>query len=86
MRRVVAGDADANNKLSREDLINVAIEQPVRQRFELPAFDTLSRAARRVRAAYNRALDKRVFEALSTDELVSIAVHHRPDHASDALE
>jgi hypothetical protein len=37
----------AATKYELEDLINVAIEQLVRQRFELPAFDTLNRAARR---------------------------------------
>lgn len=55
-----------------EDLINVAVEQLVRQRFELPAFDTLNRAARRVRAAFNRALYKRVYDALSEDDLARL--------------
>jgi len=49
----------AATKYELEDLVNVAIEQLVRQRFELPAFDTLNRGARRVRATYNRALYKR---------------------------
>jgi hypothetical protein len=40
----------ASTKYELEDLINIAIEQLVRQRFELPVFDTLNRAARRVRA------------------------------------
>jgi hypothetical protein len=34
----------AATKYEVEDLVNVAIEQLVRQRFELPAFDTLNRA------------------------------------------
>jgi hypothetical protein len=54
----------ATTKHELEDLINVAIEQLVRQRLELPAFDTLNRAARRVRATFIRALYKRVFDAL----------------------
>jgi hypothetical protein len=62
----------ASTKHELEDLINVGIEQLVRQRFELPAFDTLNRAARRVRAAFNRALYKGVFEALSEDDLARI--------------
>jgi hypothetical protein len=62
----------ASTKHELEDLINVAIEQLVRQRFELPAFDTLNRAARRVRAIVNRALYKRVYEALSEDDLAKI--------------
>jgi Domain of unknown function (DUF4158) len=55
----------ASTKHELEDLINVAIEQLVRQRFELPAFDTLNRAARRVRATLARALYGRVFNALT---------------------
>src|SRR6266567_637828 len=62
----------ASTKHELEDLINVAIEQLVRQRFELPAFDTLNRAARRVRATYNRALYKRVYNALSEDDVARI--------------
>jgi hypothetical protein len=62
----------ATTKHELEDLIKVAIEQLVRQRFELPAFDTLNRAARRVRAAFNRSLYKRVYDALSEDELARI--------------
>src|SRR5262249_28694427 len=62
----------AATKYELEDLINVAIDQLVRQRFELPAFDTLNRAARRVRATYSQALYKRVFEALSEDDLARI--------------
>jgi hypothetical protein len=50
---------------TKGDLINVAIEELVRQRWELPAFDTLNRAARKVRAVLNRQLYHRVFAALS---------------------
>ena len=59
----------ASTKYELEDLINVAIEQLVRQRFELPVFDTLNRAARRVRATLTRALYERVFSVLSQDDL-----------------
>ena len=38
------------------DLINVAIEDLVRQRFELPAFSTLDALATHVRAAVHRCL------------------------------
>jgi hypothetical protein len=62
----------ASTKYEFEDLINVAIEQLVRQQFELPAFDTLNRAARRVRATLTRALYQRVFHALRADDLVRI--------------
>ena len=54
MIHAVAGAASTKHEL--EDLINIAIEQLVRQRFELPAFDTLNRAARRVRATLIRAV------------------------------
>ena len=46
------------------DLINVAIEELVRQRFELPGFTTLVQAARDIRAAYNETIYQRVGEAL----------------------
>jgi Tn3 transposase DDE domain len=64
--------ADATTKHALEDLINVAIEQLVRQRYELPAFDTFNRAARRVRAILTRVLYDRVFSALSQDDLARI--------------
>jgi Domain of unknown function (DUF4158) len=47
------------------DLINVAMETLVRRRYELPVFDTLNRAARKVRAVLNRQLYRRVFVALT---------------------
>jgi Domain of unknown function (DUF4158) len=62
----------ATTKHELEDLINIAIEQLVRQRFELPAFDTFNRAARRVRAAFNRSLYKRVFDQMSDADLARI--------------
>lgn len=50
---------------TKSDLINVAIEELVHQRFELPAFDTLERAARKVRASLARQLHRQVFAALT---------------------
>ena len=70
MIRAVAEAASTKHEL--EDLFNVAIEQLVRQRFELPAFDTLNRAARRVRATFTRSLYRRVSDALSEDDLARI--------------
>jgi len=46
------------------DLINVAIEDLVRQRFELPAFSTLDMLATHVRAAVHRRLFATVLERL----------------------
>jgi len=64
--------AAASTKHELEDLINIAIEQLVRQRFELPAFDTLNRAARRVRATLTRAVYARIFKALSDEDRARI--------------
>jgi len=66
-RRVVVqtmGDA-ARTKHQLADLVNVALEELVRQRYELPAFRTLARAARRIRAAMTHRLYRQVFAALS---------------------
>lgn len=51
------------------DLINVGIEELIRQRFELPAFDTLVRAARRVRAEVNHEIYQEVQNTLSESAL-----------------
>jgi hypothetical protein len=41
-------------------------------RFELPTFDTINRAARRVRATLTHTLHERFFTALSQDDLARI--------------
>ncbi len=46
------------------DLINVALEELVKKRFELPGFTTLEKTARTIRAASNEAIYQRVSEAL----------------------
>ena len=50
------------------DLINVAIEELVRQRFELPAFSTLDELARHVRAVVDRRLFDSVLAQLSEEQ------------------
>ena len=45
------------------DLINVALEELVKERFELPAFSTLERAAREVRVTHNNKLCQSVSDA-----------------------
>ncbi|MFZ2452372.1 MAG: DUF4158 domain-containing protein [Methylovulum miyakonense] len=50
------------------DLINVAIEELVRLRFELPAFSTLDRLSRRVRTLINSRLFAALSERLSNAE------------------
>jgi Domain of unknown function (DUF4158) len=49
------------------DLINMAIEELIRQRFELPAFSTLLRIARTTRNTVNRRYQLRVCELLNSD-------------------
>jgi hypothetical protein len=50
------------------DLINVAIEELVRQRYELPAFGTLDELARHVRAVVHRRLFESVTGQLSEEQ------------------
>jgi hypothetical protein len=50
------------------DLINIAIEQLIRQRFELPAFSTFERAAKRIRAETTSALHTQITAALTREE------------------
>lgn len=49
------------------DIINAAIEELVRQRFELPAFGTLLKIAGTARAAVNRGYHRQVAGALAAD-------------------
>jgi TnpA family transposase len=52
------------------DLINVAIEELVKERYELPAFSTLDRLAHNVRAITNTRLFQKVSAGLSEAERV----------------
>ncbi|MDQ3317841.1 MAG: Tn3 family transposase, partial [Actinomycetota bacterium] len=61
--RRVAAEAVAGAALTMDepaDLVNVAVEELVKERFELPAFSTLDRLARKVRHAANARLFSRV--------------------------
>jgi len=49
------------------DIINVAIEELVRQRYELPAFSTLLRIARTARYSQNRTYQERIYQALDDE-------------------
>ena len=46
------------------DIINIAIEELIRKRYELPGFTTLFRAARTARGTINRSYYRRIGEAL----------------------
>jgi hypothetical protein len=50
------------------DLINIAIEQLIRQRFELPAFSTFERMAKRIRAEVTSAWHTRIATVLTPEE------------------
>jgi hypothetical protein len=61
--RRVAAEAVAGAALTMDepaDLVNVAVEELVKERFELPAFSTLDRLARKVRHSVNARLFSRV--------------------------
>lgn len=62
----------ARTKEELADLINVAIEELVRKKYELPAFDTLVRGARHVRATVYRQFYQQVDATLSVEEKASI--------------
>ncbi len=49
------------------DIINVAIEELIRESFELPGFSTLHKKAKRGRAEVNRSLYRRVSDAIGTE-------------------
>jgi hypothetical protein len=57
----------ARTKDDLADLINIAIEELIRHRFELPGFTILLKEARRGRAEVNRALYRRVARALGDE-------------------
>ena len=56
----------AHTKDDLVDLMNIGIEELIRQRYELPGFTTLRRTAQRVRAEVNRALFQQVAMTLET--------------------
>jgi TnpA family transposase len=62
----------ARTKEELADLVNVAIEELVRKKYELPAFDTLARGARHVRSLVHRQFYRQVDERLSHEEKTHI--------------
>src|SRR5713101_623855 len=62
----------ARTKDDLADLINVAIEELIRQQWELPAFSTLQRAARHVRALVARRYYRLIAQALSSEALEQV--------------
>jgi TnpA family transposase len=64
----------ASTKEDLADIINVAIEELIRQRFELPGFTALVRAARKARISVNGGYHKMVYQALGKNGRLKIDV------------
>jgi hypothetical protein len=69
---VVAVHDAAQVKDHPADLINVAIEELVRQRYELPAFSTLDHLVQRVRALVQRRLFQQMLDRLTEADCRSL--------------
>jgi len=59
----------ANFRDHPADLINIAIEELVKERYELPGFSTIDRLVLHIREVINRRLFKRVARSLSPTEI-----------------
>lgn len=68
------------------DLINIAIEELVRQRFELPGFSTLERAARTARREHLEHLYQQISHALTQTEHQSLETLFQPSEERTAWE
>jgi TnpA family transposase len=67
------------------DIINVGIEELVRQRYELPAFSTLLRAAKTAREHVNNGFYQRVYDSLSESQkelIISLLKQNQDDTKS----
>lgn len=69
----------ARTKEELADLINVAIEELVHKKYELPAFDTLVRGARHVRSVLYRQFYRQVDATLSTEEKARLGTLFVPE-------
>jgi len=72
----------ARTKEELADLINVAIEELVRKKYELPAFDTLVRGARHVRTVLYRQFYQQVDTMLSLEEKTNLEALFIPEQDS----
>ncbi len=70
------------------DIINVSIEELVRQRYELPAYDTLVRIARAARSRINTGYHQQVYAQLSTKTREGLKVLFEPSgkHSKSAWD
>jgi len=62
----------AKTKEEPTDLINIAIEELVKNSYELPAFSTIERAVNRIRVSVNRSFYRKIQESLSDEEVIKI--------------
>lgn len=62
----------AQTKHDLADLINVAIEELVKAKFELPAFSTLVRQAFQVRTTVTQGLYEQVYKALNAEDYLKL--------------
>ena len=79
---LLAMSAAAKTKEDLADLINIAIEELVRKKYELPAFDTLIRGAHHARSVLYRQFYQQVDTALSTPEKANIDALFTPEPES----
>jgi TnpA family transposase len=71
-RRLIVSSiaASAITKHDLADLINVAIEELIHHRYELPVFKTLATAAKRIRHTIHKQFYQQVFTSLSLEQRV----------------
>ena len=89
-RLIVKSMAEAaRTKNDLADIINVAIEELVHHRYELPVFNTLVRAAKRVRGTVERAFYRQVSQSLNHEDyeqLDSLFITTEPNSKTPWLE
>ena len=69
----------ARTKEDLADIINVGIEELIRKRYELPAFDTLVRGARHVRSILYRQFYQQVDVLLNIEEKARLDTLFTPE-------
>jgi TnpA family transposase len=80
-RAIVSSIAQAAiTKHDLADLINVAIEELIHHRYELPVFNTLATAAKRIRHTIHRQFYQQLFTSLSQKDKVALNSLFEPHH------
>ena len=83
LKTVVKSCVDASRvREDLADIINIAIEELLRKRYELPGFTTLFRAARTARSTVNQSYYNQISQALSFESKARIdGLFDKPDQA-----